>query len=83
MDTKGEERWVNWEVGTDMCSSLLRPYFISSELMRGCCTAQAAPLSALWGPKVGKKSRKTADRIPRTGEPGGLPSRGSHRVGHD
>ena len=22
-------------------------------------------------------------RIPRTGEPGGLPSRGSHRVGHD
>ena len=22
-------------------------------------------------------------RIPRTGEPGGLPSTGSHRVGHD
>ena len=22
-------------------------------------------------------------RIPRTGEPGGLPSLGSHRVGHD
>ena len=22
-------------------------------------------------------------RIPGTGEPGGLPSRGSHRVGHD
>ena len=22
-------------------------------------------------------------RIPETGEPGGLPSRGSHRVGHD
>ena len=22
-------------------------------------------------------------RIPRTGEPGGLPSMGSHRVGHD
>ena len=24
-----------------------------------------------------------AQRIPRTGEPGGLPSMGSHRVGHD
>ena len=24
-----------------------------------------------------------ASRIPETGEPGGLPSMGSHRVGHD
>ena len=28
-------------------------------------------------------SRVLAWRIPRTGEPGGLPSLGSHRVGHD
>ena len=28
-------------------------------------------------------SRVLAWRIPGTGEPGGLPSRGSHRVGHD
>ena len=28
-------------------------------------------------------SRTLAWRIPGTGEPGGLPSMGSHRVGHD
>ena len=28
-------------------------------------------------------SRDLAWRIPGTGEPGGLPSMGSHRVGHD
>ena len=28
-------------------------------------------------------SRILAWRIPGTGEPGGLPSMGSHRVGHD
>ena len=28
-------------------------------------------------------SSTPAWRIPGTGEPGGLPSRGSHRVGHD
>ena len=28
-------------------------------------------------------SRALAWRIPGTGEPGGLPSMGSHRVGHD
>ena len=28
-------------------------------------------------------SRVLAWRIPGTGEPGGLPSMGSHRVGHD
>ena len=31
-----------------------------------------------------KKEMAThSSRIPRTGEPGGLPSMGSHRVGHD
>ena len=29
------------------------------------------------------QSSALAWRIPRTGEPGGLPSVGSHRVGHD
>ena len=28
-------------------------------------------------------SSTLAWKIPRTGEPGGLPSMGSHRVGHD
>ena len=31
----------------------------------------------------GKHSSILAWRIPGTGEPGGLPSMGSHRVGHD
>ena len=31
----------------------------------------------------GNNSSVLAWRIPGTGEPGGLPSMGSHRVGHD
>ena len=38
-------------------------------------------------PKLNKEmephSSVLAWRIPETGEPGGLPSMGSHRVGHD
>ena len=33
--------------------------------------------------KMATHSRVLAWRIPGTGEPGGLPSMGSHRVGHD
>ena len=32
--------------------------------------------------KIGGRKRRDALRIPGTGEPGGLPSMGSHRVGH-
>ena len=46
-------------------------------------------LSARTGERVGLKAFSVlgglsilAWRIPGTGEPGGLPSRGSHRVGH-
>ena len=43
-------------------------------------------LGKLW--EVGEKAMAThssvlAWRIPGTGEPGGMPSMGSHRVGHD
>ena len=31
----------------------------------------------------GNHSNVLARRLPGTGEPGGLPSMGSHRVGHD
>ena len=34
-------------------------------------------------PALEKHSSVLAWRIPGTGEPGGLPSMGSHRVGHD
>ena len=33
--------------------------------------------------EMATRSRVLAWRIPGTGEPGGLPSMGSHRVGHD
>ena len=33
--------------------------------------------------EMGTHSSVLAWRIPGTGEPGGLPSMGSHRVGHD
>ena len=35
------------------------------------------------GKEMAIHSSVLAWRIPRTGEPGGLPSMGSHRVGHD
>ena len=35
------------------------------------------------GKEMATHSSVLAWRIPRTGEPGGLPSMGSHRVGHD
>ena len=35
------------------------------------------------GKKMATHSSVPAWRIPGTGEPGGLPSMGSHRVGHD
>ena len=35
------------------------------------------------GEKMATRSSVLAWRIPGTGEPGGLPSMGSHRVGHD
>ena len=36
-----------------------------------------------FGEGNGDRSSALAWRIPATGEPGGLPSMGSHRVGHD
>ena len=35
------------------------------------------------GKEMATRSSVLAWRIPGTGEPGGLPSMGSHRVGHD
>ena len=36
-----------------------------------------------WEKEMATRSSVLAWRIPGTGEPGGLPSMGSHRVGHD
>ena len=40
-------------------------------------------LDMLWEEEMAPHSSVLAWRIPGTGEPGGLPSVGSHRVGHD
>ena len=42
-----------------------------------------APFCRIIGEGNGTHSSALAWRIPGTGEPGGLPSMGSHRVGHD
>ena len=39
--------------------------------------------SATWEKEMATSSSVPAWRIPGMGEPGGLPSMGSHRVGHD
>ena len=44
---------------------------------------QGKKRSHLQGEGDGTHSSALAQRIPGTGEPGGLPSMGSHRVGHD
>ena len=53
----------------------------------GCNSALGALWEALsgtlWGLLYKSTSSVLAWRIPGTGEPGGLPSRGSHRVGQD
>jgi len=41
------------------------------------------PLPSDWAVPMLTHSSVLAWRIPGTGEPGGLPSMGSHRVGHD
>ena len=43
----------------------------------------ASPLHSLLEKEMATHSIVLAWRIPRTGEPGGLQSMGSHRVGHD
>ena len=47
------------------------------------CTLPQKPSRFLQGKEMATHSGILAWRIPGTGEPGGLPSMGSHRVGHD
>ena len=42
-----------------------------------------SPLAQPMEKEMATRSSVLAWRIPGTGEPGGLPSTGSHRVGHD
>ena len=59
------------------------------ELSFGCIDSpwHSEAISSLYSPCLEKEmathSSVLAWRIPGTGEPGGLPSMGSHRVGHD
>ena len=47
------------------------------------CSRSLAPFSTWQCNNLGTHSSVLAWRIPGTGEPGGLPSMGSHRVGHN
>ena len=47
------------------------------------CSVKLELLIGLWGEGNGTPLQCSCLRIPGTGEPGGLPSMGSHRVGHD
>ena len=44
---------------------------------------QGSPKSSYMEKEMATHSSVLAWRTPGTGEPGGLPSMGSHRVGHD
>ena len=48
-----------------------------------CERNQICPLRRLMEKEMAAHSSVLAWRIPETGEPDGLPSMGSHRVGHD
>ena len=52
-------------------------------LQSGSCIGLQRHLGATQARQMTTHSSVLAWRIPGTGEPGGLPSLGSHRVGHD
>ena len=65
--------------GTGSCS-----YFSSSSSSDGSGSRVVAIVAVMVVEKaMAPHSSTLAWRIPETGEPGGLPSMGSHRVGHD
>ena len=62
--------------------------FSSERIRLGCCDRNRFGYWELVGTtgleeEMATHSSVPAWRIPGTGEPGGLPSVGSHRVGHD
>ena len=65
-------------------------FFFIQHLAKGCNCKQNYYLifqfycfSTILEKEMATHSSVLAWRIPRMGEPGGLPSMGSHRVGHD
>ena len=54
--------------------------FLVKEIKPQKCEVVGLPSEKAMAPT---RSSALASRIPGTGEPGGLPSMGSHRVGHD
>ena len=61
-------------------SLFLFPYYFPYRL---CCHPEGTPGSCWGWTPAATHSSVLAWRIPGTGEPSGLPSMGSHRVGHD
>ena len=52
----------------------INPYYITNSIVFHCHASEK---------EMATHSSVLAWRIPAMGEPGGLPSMGSHRVGHD
>ena len=78
----------NWSFKPSVLSVWwLTPSYLQSlqDQTGGCCFAKRIPFSSSRTPKRPTVTRHMilAWRIPGTGEPGRLPSMGSHRVGHD
>ena len=65
---------------------LMRIFLMTSEVTKSRTRLSAFPFTfhfQVWEKEMATHSSILAWRIPGTGEPGGLPSMGSHRVGHD
>ena len=79
-DTKKAERWFKERRIKYQYTDLLR-YGISKRELQS--VKNAVGLVHALEKEMATHSSVLAWRIPGTGEPGGLPSMGSHRVGHD
>ena len=84
-EDKGNECERGWEAGLDLKG--VDVIFLSREGRDLAVAFQAPPGSQASSRGVEKematRSSILAWRIPGTGKPGGLPSMGSHRVGHE
>ena len=57
--------------------------WVAISFFRGSPDPRIVPVSHALEKEMATHSSALAWRVPGTGEPGGLPSVGSHRVGHD
>ena len=71
MKRGSKKSWFFWRPGNE------------GELGGGSVKKSEKDCRTIWGKEMATHSSVLAWRIPRMGEPRGLPSMGWHRVGHD